>query len=178
MPQGGTREQSRQADGSRLRSRHQERIDITARFTREWSERWSFVEVRDVKFAKIAFLAAGVWGIVLITPLYFLFNAIGRQHGSPITYPQFFYGFLSVTMAWQFAFLVIGSDPARFRLMMIPSMVEKLLYVVSMGVLYIEGRMPVMDAMIVAPDLVWGVLFMIAFAKTSVSAGVRLVDEC
>jgi hypothetical protein len=23
-------------------------------------------------------------------------------------YPQFFYGFLSVTMAWQIAFLVIG----------------------------------------------------------------------
>jgi hypothetical protein len=178
MRQSGTREQSRQADGSRLRSRPPERIDITARFTREWSERWSFAEVRDVRFAKIVFLAAGVWGIVLVTPLYFLFNAIGRQHGSPITYPQFFYGFLSVTMAWQFAFLVIGSDPARFRLMMIPSVAEKLLYVVSMGVLYIERRMSVTDALIVAPDLVWGLLFMIAFAKTSVSTGVRLVDEC
>jgi hypothetical protein len=47
-----------------------------------------------------------------------------------------------------------------------------------MGVLYIEGRMSVTDALIVAPDLLWGVLFMIAFAKTSVSTGVRLVDEC
>ena len=57
-----------------------------------------------MKFAKIVFLAGGVWGIVLVTPLYFLFDAIGRQRGTPITYPQFFYGFLAVTMAWQFAF--------------------------------------------------------------------------
>jgi hypothetical protein len=65
MVQGGTREQSRQGDGSHLRSRPRERIGITARFTREWSERLSFGKVRDVKFAKIVFLAAGVWGIVL-----------------------------------------------------------------------------------------------------------------
>jgi hypothetical protein len=130
-----------------------------------------------MKFAKIVFSAAGVWGIVLLTPMYFLFDAIGRQHSSPITYPQFFYGFLAVTMAWQFAFLVIGSDPARFRLMMIPSVAEKLIFVLSMGLLCIEGRISVTDVMIVAPDLVWGVLFIIAFAKTSVSAGFRLVDE-
>lgn len=118
-----------------------------------------------MKFAKVVFLFAGVWGIALVTPLYFLFDFIGRHHASPITYPQFFYGFLSVTMAWQFAFLVIGSDPARFRLMMIPSVVEKLLFVLSMAVLYVEGRLPAADAIIAAPDAVLGVLFMIAFAK-------------
>jgi hypothetical protein len=178
MTPGGTREQSPQADGSHLRSRPPERIDITARFTREWSERWWFAEVRAVKFAKRVFLGAGVWGIVLTTPLYFLFDAIGRQYGSPITYPQFFYGFLAVTVGWQFAFLVIGSEPARFRLMMIPSVAEKFIYVVSMGVLYIEGRIPVPDVLIAAPDLLLGVLFIIAFLKTSVSSGFRVVDGC
>ncbi len=122
------------------------------------------------------FLAAGAWGIVLVTPVYFLFDAIGRQRASPITYPQFFYGFLAVTMAWQFAFLVIGSDAALFRLMMIPSVAEKFIYVLSMGVLYVEGRIPVADLVIVAPDLLSGVLFVIAFAKTSVSSGFRIVD--
>jgi hypothetical protein len=138
----------------------------------------SFGKVRNVKFAKIVFLAAGVWGIVLVTPLYFLFDAIGRSRGSPITYPQFFYGFLAVTMAWQFAFLVIGSDPARFRLMMIPSVAEKFIYVVSMGVLCVERRIAVTDLVIVAPDLLLGVLFIMAFAKTSVSSGFRVVDGC
>ena len=130
-----------------------------------------------MKFAKIVFLAAGVWGIALLTPLYFL-DAIGRQHSSPITYPQFFYGFLAVTMAWQFAFLVIGSDPAQFRWMMIPSVAEKFIYVLSMGVLYSEGRIRVTDVMIVAPDLLLCVLFIIAFATTSVSSRFRLVDDC
>ena len=129
-----------------------------------------------MKFARMVFFVAGAWGIVVLTPLYFLFDAIGRQHSSPITYPQFFYGFLAVTMAWQFAFLVIGSDPARFRLMMIPSVVEKLGFVLSMGILYSEGRMAVTDVVIVMPDFLLGVLFMIAFAKTSgsdVGAGRR-----
>jgi hypothetical protein len=127
-----------------------------------------------MKFARMVFVAAGAWGLVVLTPLYFLFDAIGRQHSSPITYPQFFYGFLAVTMAWQFAFLVIGSDPSRFRLMMIPSAAEKLGYVLSMGLLYIEGRIAVTDVMTVAPDLLLGVLFAIAFAKTSASPGISV----
>ena len=32
-----------------------------------------------MKFAKMVFVAAGVWGIVILTPLYFLFDAIGRM---------------------------------------------------------------------------------------------------
>ena len=119
-----------------------------------------------MKFAKVVFIGAGVWGVVLLTPMYFLADTIGRQHGSPITYPQFFYGFLSVTMAWQLAFLAIGFDPARFRVMMIPSVAEKLLFVLSMGVLYVQGRIPAIDAIVAAPDVVLGVLFTIAFVKT------------
>ena len=61
---------------------------------------------------------------------------------------------------------------------MIPSVAEKFIYVVSMGVLYIEGRIAVTDLVIVAPDLVLGVLFTMALAKTSVSSGFRVVDGC
>jgi hypothetical protein len=119
-----------------------------------------------MKFARLVFFAAGTWGVVVLTPLYFLFDAIGRRHPSPITYPQFFYGFLSVAMAWQFAFFVIASDPGRFRLMMIPSMLEKFGFVISMGVLYLQSRITASDVIPVAADLVLGVLFAIAFAKT------------
>ena len=60
-------------------------------------------------FAKIVFTAAGLWGIVVLMPLYFLLDVTGRHYAPPATYPQFFYGFLSVAMAWQIAFLIIGS---------------------------------------------------------------------
>jgi hypothetical protein len=122
-------------------------------------------------FARRVFLGAGIWGIIVVTPMYFLFDTIGRQRSLPITYPQFYYGFLAVTLAWQFAFLAIGSDPVRYRLMMIPGIVEKLAFVLSMGILYVQGRVILTDIVTVSPDLVWGTLFIISFAKTSASAG-------
>ena len=119
-----------------------------------------------MKFAKVVLIAAGVWGIVVLTPLYFLLDVTGRQYAPPTSYPQFFYGFLSVTMAWQMAFLVIGSNPARFRLLMIPSIVEKLGYVVTVAILYSQARISPEDARAAGPDLLLGVLFIAAFAKT------------
>jgi cytochrome b len=74
-----------------------------------------------MRFARFVFTIAGIWGIVVLTPLYWLVDITGRIYAPPADYPHFFYGFLSVAMAWQLAFLVIGSDPARFRPLMIPS---------------------------------------------------------
>lgn len=54
-------------------------------------------------------------------------------------YPHFFYGFLTVTTAWQIAFLLIGSNPVRFRPLMIPAVIEKLGYVVAVAVLHGRG---------------------------------------
>lgn len=122
-----------------------------------------------MRFAKIVFIAAGVWGIVVLTPLYFLIDLTGRQYAPPTAYPQFFYGFLSVAMAWQIAFLVIGSSPARFRPLMIPSIVEKLGYVAILAVLYGQARISAADATAAVPDLLLGVLFIVAFAKTATS---------
>ena len=69
-------------------------------------------------------------------------------------------------MAWQIAFLVIGSSPARFRPLMIPSMVEKFGHVVGVAVLYGQARISTADAMAAGPDLLLGILFIAAFAKT------------
>jgi hypothetical protein len=120
-----------------------------------------------MRFAKIVFIAAGVWGIIVVTPLYFLLDVTGRQYAAPAAYPQFFYGFLSVTLAWQLAFLVIGSNPVRFRPLMIPSIVEKLGYVVTVAVLHGQARISAADAVAAVPDLLLGILFIAAFAKTS-----------
>ena len=120
-------------------------------------------------FAKVAFRVAGTWGIVVLTPLYVLLDVAGRRYPAPVEYPQFFYGFLSVALAWQFAFLVIGSNPARFRPLMIPGIVEKFGHVAGVAVLYGQGRLPVTDATAAVPDLLLGVLFIAAFAVTSTS---------
>src|ERR1700687_1448365 len=81
-----------------------------------------------MKVAKIVFWIAGIWGVLVLTPLYFMFDVIGRQDPPAITHPGFYYGFISVGLAWQVAFFVIARDPVRFRLMIIPAVIEKFGY--------------------------------------------------
>lgn len=121
------------------------------------------------RFARIVFIGAGVWGIVVLTPLYWLVDVTGRKYTPPADYPQFFYGFLSVAMIWQIAFLVIGSSPGRFRPLMIPSVLEKLGYVATLAALYGQARISAADAQAAWPDLLLGILFIVAFAKTRTS---------
>ena len=54
-----------------------------------------------MKFAKIVFWVAGIWGLLVLTPLYFMFDLIGRNDPPPITHPGFFYGFVGLGLAWQ-----------------------------------------------------------------------------
>jgi hypothetical protein len=124
-----------------------------------------------MKFAKVVFVGAGIWGIVVLTPFYWLIDITGRRYAAPIEYPQFFYGFISVAMAWQIAFLIIGSNPMRFRPLMIPSMFEKFSYVVTLVVLYRQTRISTTDLQAAVPDLLLGTLFLIAFAKSRSSKG-------
>jgi len=113
------------------------------------------------------FLIAGVWGIVVLTPLYFLLDAIGRNYPPPVTHADFYYGFIGAAIAWQLAFLVIANDPVRFRLMMLPAMVEKFGYVATLTVLYGQGRLAVGQFAVCGPDFILGLLFVAAFLRTS-----------
>ena len=120
-----------------------------------------------MKFAKVVFWVAGVWGSVMIAPLYFLFDLIGKQDPPAITHPGFYYGFVGCALAWQIAFLVIAQDPLKFRLMMLPSMVEKFSYGIAVVSLVMQGRTNQRDLAFAATDLTLGVLFVAAWVKTS-----------
>ena len=120
-----------------------------------------------MKFAKVVFWSAGSWGVLVLTPLYFMFDVIGRQDPPAITHPGFYYGFISVALAWQVAFFVIARDPVRFRLMMIPSMIEKFGYGASLLVLYLQHRLHASDLVFGGVDTLLGVLFLLAFFRTS-----------
>ena len=119
-----------------------------------------------MKFAKWVFLIAGIYGILAVAPMYFSENQIGRDYPPAITHPEYFYGFAGVTLAWQIAFLVIASNPSRFRLMMLPAMVEKLSYGAAILFLYSQQRVAPIAMGFAAVDLVLGVLFVLAFLRT------------
>jgi hypothetical protein len=119
-----------------------------------------------MRFAKAVFWIAGIWGLLIITPLYFLFDMIGRQDPPPITHPGFFFGFVGLALAWQFAFFFIATDPARFRPLMLPSMLEKFSFGIAVVVLVLQGRTHSSDLVFAATDLLLGILFVLAYVKT------------
>lgn len=119
-----------------------------------------------MRFARIVFVVAGTWGLVALTPFYWLVDVTGRRYAPPTAYPHFFYGFIAVALAWQIAFLVIGSNPTRFRTLMIPAMLEKFGYVATLAVLSGQGRIATVDAMAAVPDGLLGLTFVLAFVKT------------
>jgi hypothetical protein len=119
-----------------------------------------------MRFAKIVFWIAGIWGLLVLTPLYFMFDLIGHNDPPPITHPGFFYGFAGVALAWQIAFIVIATDTMRYRPLMIPSILEKVSYGAAVIVLVLQGRMHKSDLVFAGTDLLLGVLFAIAYFKT------------
>lgn len=128
-----------------------------------------------MKFAKAVFWIAGAFGVLVLAPLYFMFDMVGRQDPPPITHPQFYFGFAGVGLVWQVAFFVIATDPARFRPMMIPAVLEKVSYTGALLVLYMQGRITPVQAATGIPDAILGVLFVAAFLKTRPRPAVRYV---
>jgi hypothetical protein len=120
----------------------------------------------STRFAKIVFWIAAIWGFLILTPLYFMFDLIGRQDPPPITHPGFYYGFVGAALVWQVAFLVIAADPVRFRPMMIPSVLEKFIYGITLFVLFSQKRLHPSDLVFGAVDMLLGILFIVAFLKT------------
>ena len=126
-----------------------------------------------MKFAKIVFWAAGIWGVLILAPLFFIFDSIGRNDPPPVTHPGFFYGFATVGLAFQFAFIVIATDPARFRPVMIPAVFEKMSYAAAMTTLYFQQRIHAADLVFAGVDFLFGLLFVTAFLKTRGNASAR-----
>jgi hypothetical protein len=119
-----------------------------------------------MKFAKVIYWVAAIWGVLVLAPLYFLFDVIGRQNPPAITHPGFYYGFVGIGLAWQIAFLVIAQDPARLRPMMLPSVMEKFAFGIALVVLVIKGRTPGTDLVLAGIDIALGVSFLAAWWKT------------
>lgn len=119
-----------------------------------------------MRFAKWVFLAAGTIGALMVIPPYFLEQRTGLEDPPPVNHPEYYYGFFGVTLAYQMLFLVIGSDPVRFRRAMLPAMFEKGSFVVAIAVLYSLDRVASRWIGFAALDATWLVLFILAYART------------
>jgi hypothetical protein len=119
------------------------------------------------QFARRVYTIAGIYGLIVMLPQYFMEDRIGRDYPPPITHPEYFCGFVGVVIVWQIAFLVIARDPARFRPLMPVTVLEKLAFSVPVILLYLSGRVAPAVVFFAGLDLVLGVLFVLAYMRTT-----------
>lgn len=112
------------------------------------------------------FFWAGLYGIVVLAPQYLVELGIGPQIDLPIARPEQFYGFIGVALAWQFAFFLIARDVRRYRLLMLPAVIEKAAFGVPALLLFAAGRVGADVLTFGCIDLVLGALFVVSFVRT------------
>lgn len=119
-----------------------------------------------MRFAKWVFLLSGVYGLIVITPMYFLEGAISRN-SVPITHPENFYGFVGAAFAFQILFLTISRDPRRYRPAMIAAVLEKATFGIAVSALFAQGRAATPVMVFASIDMLWGVLFAVSWFLTA-----------
>lgn len=122
--------------------------------------------IRSHTFATRVFLVAGVYGLAVLFPQYFMEGQTGQDFPPPINHPEYFYGFIGVALAWQVAFLLIARDVQRYRILMLPAVLEKLTWGLATLVLYAQGRLAFAVVGFGIIDLILGTLFLWAFYAT------------
>ena len=117
-------------------------------------------------FARRVFFWAGIYGLIVLLPQYLIELGVGPPMTAPIQRPEQFYGFIGVASAWQVAFLVIARDVQRYRLLMLPAILEKLVFGVPVVLLYLSNRIGTDVFAFGLVDLALGALFLLAFRAT------------
>ena len=120
-----------------------------------------------MNFARRVFLVAAIYGFIVLLPQYLLEDKTGRDFPPAITHPEYFYGFIGVALAWQIVFVIISRDPARYRAIMIPAIVEKAGFGLAAIALFLAGRLNAQMLGAGLLDLVLGALFVVAYTRTA-----------
>ena len=117
--------------------------------------------------ARKVYFWSGVYGILLLFPLFLLEERIGRDFPPATNHPEQYYAFLGVALAWQFVFLVIARDPLRYRPLMVPATLEKFLPAGAIVWLFSADRVSGSTLAPFVVDLGLGILFLLSYVRTA-----------
>lgn len=115
------------------------------------------------RFARWVFALAGIYGLLVLAPGYFMEARIAIDAPPAITHPEYYYGFIGIGLAWQIAFLIIASDPVRYRLIMLAGVVEKFSFGIAAVMLFAQGRLAGQVLAFSLFDSFLGLLFVVSF---------------
>jgi hypothetical protein len=116
-----------------------------------------------IKLARCLFLGAGIYGLAIISPMFFLENLIGEYDPPAFTHAEFYYGFVCTAFAWQLVYLMMFRDPLRLRPVLIPAIIGKAGFAISVFVLFAQGRLATRNLLLPSIDLVLAALFAWAY---------------
>jgi hypothetical protein len=119
-----------------------------------------------MKFARYAFFVAGIYGLFATFPLYFMETSMSANQPPALNHREYYYSFISVTLAWQVLFFLISRTPLRFRSVMIFCAVEKLSLLPAFFIVSPRGLFPQYRKPLIIIDLAFGVLFIVSYLKT------------
>ena len=105
------------------------------------------------------FRGAAIYGVIVLAPLYLA--------PLPSVGGEVFLGFTGLALVFQAVFWLIGSDPVRYRALMLLAVAEKLVFGVPALVLFAQGY-PVQPpvAVFAGIDLALGLGFWLAWRRT------------
>lgn len=110
-----------------------------------------------MRFARWSFWCAGIYGLIVLLPLY-----AQAPLGSASLW---MFGFAGAAVATQLAYLLIGSDPPRYRMVIPVGIVAKLSFFVPVALLYVRGEVPGVMMGFALTDLALALLFAVNFVR-------------
>jgi hypothetical protein len=116
-----------------------------------------------IKFAQRLFLGAGIYGLAVLVPMFFLKDVIGGYDPPAITHAEFYYGFVCTAFAWQLVYLMMWREPLRLRPMLIPAITGKAGFAVSVLVMFARGQLAARSIVLPSIDLALAALFAWAY---------------
>jgi hypothetical protein len=130
-----------------------------------------------VKFAKYTFLIAGIYGILVLVPQYFLLEKNSADFPPPITHLEYYYGFVGTALVFQIIFFVISTNPIKYRSLIVVSVFEKLAFAIPVAILFFQSRVSSSIFMAGMLDLCLGIFFLISFFRTRSAPDNELASE-
>ena len=122
----------------------------------------------DAIAPKRIFTIAGIYGLIVLLPLYFGEHALMAM-GQVLTKPEYYYGFIGAAASFQLVYLMIGRDPVRFRPLMPLTLVAKLSLTIPVAILFLSGRVDLVTMIMAMIDALIGLAFLWAWRVTPVA---------
>ncbi|MCZ8324094.1 MAG: hypothetical protein O9283_02400 [Sphingomonadaceae bacterium] len=116
----------------------------------------------DLLFPRRMFRWAAIYGVIVLLPLYL--TPLPPVGGETLL------GFIGLALVFQAVFWVIGSDPVKYRALMLPAITKKLVFGVPALALFAQGYpVPPPVAFFAGIDVALGLGFWLAWRRTPLS---------